>query len=109
MLLTTTHNVEGHKIAEYYGVVSAEAVMGANVIRDFVAGITDIIGGRSGVYEGKLHQAKEVVLAELIEEARKLGANAVVGINVDFEELRGTMLMIVATGTAVKIEPISSK
>ncbi|CAI8011793.1 UPF0145 protein PTH_2690 [Geodia barretti] len=106
MITTTTHTIEGRKIREYIGLVTGEAIMGANMFRDFMAGITDLIGGRSGTYESKLADARETALQEMQELAQQQGANAVVGIDIDYEVLgaRNGMLMVTATGTAVKIE-----
>ena len=106
MILTTTPSVEGKKIVGYKGIVTSEAIMGANIVRDFFAGITDIIGGRSGVYEEKLQEAREICLRELQYRASGLGANAVVGIDIDYEVVGqgGSMLMVAASGTAVVIE-----
>ncbi len=102
MIVTTTPSVEGYQIAEYYGVVAGEAILGANVFRDLFAGITDIIGGRSGAYEKSLGAARETALSELEERAAMLGANAVVGVDLDYEVINN-MLMVSASGTAVKI------
>lgn len=106
MITTTTHTIEGRQIREYIGLVTGEAIMGANVFRDFMAGITDLIGGRSGTYESKLADARETALQEMQDIARQQGANAVVGIDIDYEVLGANngMLMVTATGTAVKIE-----
>ncbi|MFZ5900108.1 YbjQ family protein [Desulforudis sp. 1088] len=104
MILTTTHEIQGRTIREYLGIVSGEAIMGANIIRDLMASITDVIGGRSGAYEQKLKQARELALAEMSEDAQRLGGDAVVGIDVDYEVLREGMLMVTASGTAVKLE-----
>lgn len=106
MILTTTPSIEGQKIVNYKGVITSEAIMGANIVRDFFAGITDIIGGRSGVYEEKLQEAREVCLRELEYRASRLGANAVVGIDLDYEVVGqgGSMLMVSASGTAVVVE-----
>lgn len=103
MLITTTPDVQGKNIREYLGIVSGEAIMGANVLRDLMASITDIIGGRSGAYEAKLKQARDVALNEMAEDAAGLGANAVVGVDIDYEVLREGMLMVTASGTAVKL------
>lgn len=102
MIVTTTPNVEGHQIAEYHGIVVGEAILGANVFRDIFAGITDIIGGRSGAYEASLAEARATALGELEARARDLGANAVVGIDLDYEVINN-MLMVSASGTAVSI------
>ena len=106
MITTTTHTIEGRKIREYIGLVTGEAIMGANVFRDFMAGITDLIGGRSDAYESKLADARETALQEMQDIAQRQGANAVVGIDIDYEVLGANngMLMVTATGTAVKIE-----
>ncbi len=106
MITTTTNTIEGKRIREYLGLVTGEAIMGANVFRDFMAGITDLIGGRSGTYESKLADARETALQEMQDIAQQQGANAVVGIDIDYEVLGANngMLMVTATGTAVKIE-----
>lgn len=105
MLLSTTPTIEGHKIIEYKGIVTGETIIGANFIRDFFAGIRDIIGGRSGSYEKVLREAKDTALAEMQDRATQLGANAVVGIDVDYETVgqNGSMLMVAVSGTAVII------
>jgi len=104
MILTTTPSVEGKSVVQYKGIVTGEAIMGANIVRDLFASITDIVGGRSGAYEAKLAQAREVALDEMAGQARGLGANAVVGIDLDYEVIREGMLMVTAGGTAVVIE-----
>jgi len=105
MLITTTNNVEGKRITHYYGLVTGEAILGANIFKDFLAGIRDIVGGRSSAYEKELRQAKDIALAELKEEARNLGGNAIIAIDLDYETIgQGSMLMVTASGTAVKIE-----
>ena len=101
MLLSTTPTLDGYKITRYYGVVTGEAIMGANIVRDLFASITDVIGGRSGSYETKLRDARQTALEELSHEARNLGANAVVGIDLNHAIIRDSMLMVSATGTAV--------
>lgn len=105
MKLTTTNSIEGASIKEYRGIVSGETIIGANIFKDFLAGIRDVIGGRSGSYEKVLRKAKETSLREMEEEAAKLGANAIVGIDLDYETIgpNGGMLMVTATGTAVVI------
>ena len=102
MLMTTTHGVEGRRITAYHGVVVGEAIMGANVVRDLFAGITDIIGGRSGAYEEELGKARSVALQEMEDRARDMGANAVVGVDLDYEVINN-MLMVSASGTAVTL------
>ncbi|HID42325.1 MAG TPA: YbjQ family protein [Archaeoglobaceae archaeon] len=104
MIITTTPGIEGRKIVEYKGIVSGEAIMGANVFKDIFAGIRDIIGGRSGAYEQEMNKAKEIAINEMAERARSTGANAVVGVTIDYEELREGMLMVCCFGTAVVIE-----
>ncbi|WP_223427236.1 heavy metal-binding domain-containing protein [Tateyamaria pelophila] len=101
MIMTTTNSVEGRKITEYRGIVVGEAIMGANVVRDFFAGVTDIIGGRSGAYESKLQDARDTAMQELEDRAIQAGANAVVGIDLDYEVVGDSMLMVSASGTAV--------
>ena len=106
MLLTTTPTIEGKKISTYYGVVTGETIIGANVFRDFMASIRDFFGGRSGAYEDVLRQAKNTALAEMEREAERMGANAVVGIDLDYETVgqTGSMLMVTCIGTAVRFE-----
>lgn len=106
MILTSTDSVDGKKITAYLGIVAGEAVMGTNVFRDFFAGITDILGGRSGSYEKELRKAKALALESLMEEAKALGADAVVGMDLDYQQIGGNdrqMLMVAASGTAVKL------
>jgi uncharacterized protein YbjQ (UPF0145 family) len=105
MLLTTTNTIEGNPIKQYMGIVTAEAIIGANIVKDIFAGIRDIIGGRSGTYEKVIEEARVNALQELQYKASQLGANAIVGIDLDFETVGsgGSMLMVVATGTAVRI------
>ncbi|MBC8646171.1 MAG: heavy metal-binding domain-containing protein [Thermoanaerobaculia bacterium] len=108
MLITTTPSVEGQKITRYLGLVSGEAILGANIFRDFFAGIRDIVGGRSAAYEQELRKAKEIALREMTEQAQALGGNAVVGVDLDYETIQvgagGGMLMVSASGTAVTLE-----
>lgn len=106
MITTTTNTVEGRRIRQYLGLVTGETIMGANVISDFMASITDFVGGRSGTYESKFAEARETAIRELEEEAQRKGADAVVGIDIDYQVLGASngMLMVTATGTAVKIE-----
>ncbi|CAM5788077.1 MULTISPECIES: YbjQ family protein [Brevibacillus] len=103
MIVTTTSTLQGKEIEEYLDIVSGEIILGANVVRDFLAGITDIIGGRSGAYESKLAEGREMALREMKDRARALGANAVIGVDLDFETLREGMMMVIATGTAVRV------
>lgn len=106
MIMTTTPTVEGKRITEYRGIVTGEAILGANIIKDFFAGIRDIVGGRSASYERELHQAREIALKELEAEANRVGANAVVGIDLDYEVVGhgASMLMVSVSGTAVTLE-----
>ena len=106
MLVTTTPIIEGKRIIGYSGIVSGETIIGANVFRDFLAGIRDFVGGRSGAYEEVLRQAKDTAIREMEEQAARLGANAVIGVDLDYETVggSGSMLMVTATGTAVTIE-----
>jgi uncharacterized protein YbjQ (UPF0145 family) len=106
MIISTTDGIEGRRIAGYLGVVSGDAVMGTNVFRDMFAGLRDIVGGRSGAYEKELKQAKRLALDEMVEEATELGADAIVGVDLDYEHLGNegrSMLMVSANGTAVKL------
>ena len=104
--LATTPIIEGKRITTYYGIVSGETIIGANVFRDFFASIRDIVGGRSGSYEEVLREAKDTALKEMSEQARQMGANAVIGVDLDYETVggSGSMLMVTASGTAVFLE-----
>ena len=104
MLLTTTSVIDGGRITRYYGIVSCETIIGANVFRDLFASIRDIVGGRSKAYEEVLREAKDTALREMEEQAAALGANAVVGVDLDYETVNGSMLMVTASGTAVTVE-----
>lgn len=106
MLITTTPNIEGKKITQYCGVVAGEAILGANLFKDFFAGVRDLVGGRSATYEREFQHAREIALQELRQQAQGMGANAIVGIDIDYEVLgKGNgMLMVSASGTAVVIE-----
>lgn len=106
MILTTTPDIQGRPAKKYIGIVTGEAVMGANLFRDMFAGIRDIVGGRSGAYEKELRKARQIALEELAETAREMGADAVIGIDLDYEVLGGQngMLMVSVSGTAVKLE-----
>jgi uncharacterized protein YbjQ (UPF0145 family) len=107
MLVLTTNNIEGKKIVKYYGLVSGEAIMGANIFKDIFAGIRDIVGGRSAAYEKELRTAKDIAVNEMSENAKSLGANAVIGVDLDYETIGGgggNMLMVSASGTAVLVE-----
>lgn len=107
MIISTTNTVEGREIIEYKGIVTGEAILGTNIFRDLFAGIRDIVGGRSSSYEQVLREARETALAELQEEANQRGANAVIGVDIDYENIStgssGSMLMVSASGTAVLV------
>ena len=106
MLMTTTPSVEGKQIVRYLGVVTGETIIGANVFRDFLAGVRDFFGGRSASYEAVLREAKDTALEEMARQAEALSANAVVGIDLDYETVggSGSMLMVTCSGTAVRVE-----
>lgn len=105
MILSTTPTIEGHTIREYKGVVTSETIIGANFVKDVFAGIRDIVGGRSGSYEQVLREAKETSMQEMMDRAQAMGANAIVGIDIDYETIgpKGSMLMVSTSGTAVVI------
>lgn len=105
MILTTTPDIEGYKILEYKGLVTGETIIGANFMKDFFAGIRDIVGGRSKSYEKVLQEGKETSIREMMEHVQELGANAIVGIDIDYETVGqgGSMLMVACSGTAVRI------
>ncbi|NJP10423.1 MAG: heavy metal-binding domain-containing protein [Leptolyngbyaceae cyanobacterium RU_5_1] len=106
MIVTTTNTLEGKQIVAYYGVVSGEAILGTNIFRDFFASIRDIVGGRSGSYERALREAKQTAMQEMLDAAQALGANAVVGVDIDYETISigegGGMMMVATSGTAVR-------
>ncbi|MEJ2229750.1 MAG: heavy metal-binding domain-containing protein [Nitrospirales bacterium] len=106
MILTTTPNIEGHRIKEYLGVVAGETILGTNFFRDFFARVRDVVGGRSGAYEKELARARAIAFQEIQEEALNVGANAIVGIDLDYEVMgeTGSMLMVSISGTAVRVE-----
>src|SRR5690606_2619713 len=107
VILTTTTTIEGQPVREYIGIVHGEAILGANLFRDLFASIRDIVGGRSGAYEEELRRAREIALEEMAQEARDRGANAVIAVDVDYEAIQigsgGAMLMVTASGTAVRV------
>lgn len=104
MIITTTPSVEGRPITQYLGIVMGETILGANIVRDFMASITDIVGGRSAAYEKSLREAREIAMRELEAEAASRGADAVVGVDVDYETIgQGSMLMVSVSGTAVRL------
>ncbi|MBZ4665512.1 heavy metal-binding domain-containing protein [Mahella sp.] len=106
MIITTTPNIDGKRIKEYKGIVSGETILGANVFRDFMAGLSDFFGGRSAAYENELIKARNIALGEMQRQAEAYGANAIVGIDLDYEVVGqgGSMLMVTASGTAVYVE-----
>lgn len=107
MILTTTSTLDGRPVKHYLGIVSGETIMGANIFRDFMASITDIVGGRASAYEKSLIEAKQIALQEMIDEAAEMGANAIIGIDLDYETIGGQgggMLMVSVSGTAVIVE-----
>lgn len=104
MLILTTNNIEGKKIVNYLGLVTGESILGANIFKDFMAGIRDIVGGRSATYEKELRKAKNIAIEEMIQQARELGGNAVIAVDLDYETIGGqgtNMLMVSACGTAI--------
>ncbi len=107
MIITTTNTIEGKPVQEYLGIVTGEAILGANLFRDLFAGIRDIVGGRSGAYEKELRRAREIALDEMRQAAEQLGANAIIGVDLDYETIEmgggGGMLMVTASGTAVRL------
>lgn len=107
MLIVTTPNIEGKKVTRYFGIVSGEAILGANIFKDLFAGIRDIVGGRSAAYEKELRKAKDIALKEMEEQAEALGGNAVIAVDLDYETVgggTGNMLLVTASGTAVIVE-----
>jgi uncharacterized protein YbjQ (UPF0145 family) len=104
MLITTTPSIEGMKVELYHGLVSGEAIMGANVFKDMFASVRDIVGGRSAAYEQELKKAKDLALGEMAQQAEELGSNAVISVDLDYETVgQGSMLMVSASGTAVRL------
>ena len=105
MIITTTTSIEGRPVREYVGIVTGEAILGANIFKDLFAGIRDIVGGRSGAYEEELRKARAIALEDLAAAATQLGADAVIGVDLDYETVGqgGSMLMVTASGTAVRI------
>ncbi len=106
MLIATTSHLDGHRVVRYLGLVSGEAILGANLFKDVFAGVRDIVGGRSSAYEQELRRAKEIATEEMIDQARALGANAVIGVDLDYETIGkgGGILMVSASGTAIVCE-----
>lgn len=106
MIVTTTNTLNGYQVEQYLGIVSGETIIGANVFKDFFASITDIVGGRSSAYEKVLREAKATAMYEMEMQAKAFGANAVIGIDLDYETIREGMLMVTASGTAVKVNKL---
>jgi uncharacterized protein YbjQ (UPF0145 family) len=106
MLITTTPLLEGKRIKQYLGLVTGEAILGANIFKDIFAGIRDIVGGRSAAYEQELRRAKDIAIGEMADQAKAMGANAIIGVDLDYENIgqTGGMLMVSASGTAVVCE-----
>ena len=105
MILSTTNNIDGKPVKDYLGIVSGETIIGANIFKDFFAGIRDIVGGRSGSYEKVLREAKDIALKEMTDNALRMRADAIIGIDLDYETVgpNGWMLMVTASGTAVRL------
>ena len=104
MIVTTTPSIEGHPIQDYLDVITGEAILGAHIGRDILAGLTDILGGRSSEYEEEVQKARRIALDEMKSQAQSRGANAIVGVDIDYEVIRDGMLMVAASGTAVRVE-----
>ncbi|KAF6549222.1 MULTISPECIES: heavy metal-binding domain-containing protein [Bacillus] len=103
MIVTTTNTIQGKEIIDYIDIVNGEAIMGANIVRDIFASVRDVVGGRSGAYESKLKEARDIAMEEMKQLATQKGANAIVGIDVDYEVVRDGMLMVAVSGTAVRV------
>ena len=103
MIVTTTSTIQGKEIIDYVDIVNGEAIMGANIVRDLFASVRDVVGGRSGAYESKLKEARDIAMEEMKTQKKKKNANAIVGIDVDYEVVREGMLMVAVSGTAVRI------
>lgn len=107
MIITTGPNIEGRQVTQYCGLVNGEAILGANIFKDFFAGVRDVVGGRSGAYEKSLRQARDMAIQEMVQAAQALGADAIIAVDIDYESLAinngGNMLMVAASGTAVRL------
>ncbi|MFQ4137765.1 heavy metal-binding domain-containing protein [Nodosilinea sp. PGN35] len=107
MIVTTGPNVDGRQVIQYCGIVNGEAILGANIFKDFFAGIRDVVGGRSGAYEQSLRQARNTAIKEMMQAAKDLGADAIIAVDIDYESIEinngGNMLMVAASGTAVRL------
>jgi uncharacterized protein YbjQ (UPF0145 family) len=102
MIVTTTPDIQGQTIREYLGIVIGESILGTNILRDIMAGLRDVVGGRSKAYEEKMNDARDIAIREMVEKAQALGADAVVGVDIDYETVGNNMMMVSASGTAVK-------
>ncbi len=103
MIVTTTHDIQGKTISDYLGIIVGESIIATNIFRDIGASLRDIVGGRSGSYEKKMNEAREIEVTEMEEKAQELGADAVVGVDIDYETVGNNMMMVSASGTAVKL------
>ena len=103
MIVTSTPNLDGKSISQYLGIVVGETIVATSIFRDVLAGLRDLVGGRSGAYEKKMQEAREIAINEMVQKAEALGANAVVGVDIDYETIGNNMLMVSASGTAVKV------
>lgn len=105
MIVTTTNTLDGQPIEQYLGIVTGEAILGANIMKDLFAGVRDLVGGRSTAYERELELAREIAISEMTEKAQRLGANAIIAVDIDYETIgsNGSMLMVAASGTAVRV------
>lgn len=102
MIITTTHDIQGRTIREYSGIIVGESIIATNIFRDIMASVRDVVGGRSKAYEEKMNEAREIAIKEMMEKAAALGADAVVGVDIDYETVGNNMMMVSASGTAVK-------
>ena len=103
MIITTTHDVQGQTVSEYLGVIVGESIIATNIMRDIMASVRDIVGGRSGAYEEKMQEARDIALKEMEEKAEELGADAVLAVDIDYETVGNNMMMVSASGTTVKL------
>ncbi len=103
MIITTTHDVQGQAVSEYLGIIVGESIIATNIMRDIMASVRDIVGGRSGAYEEKMQEARDIAIREMEEKAEELGANAVLAVDIDYETVGNNMMMVSASGTAVKL------
>ncbi len=103
MIITTTHDVQGQEVSEYLGIIVGESIIATNIMRDILASVRDIVGGRSGAYEEKMQEARDIAISEMTEKAEELGADAVLAVDIDYETVGNNMMMVSASGTAVKL------